>query len=94
MLKSGIKTVIQIFPTLVGLFLAISALRNSGILDLIQKILSPILSLLKIPSELLPLMIIRPISGSASTAVALDIMKHSGVDSIIRNNCIYYYGLY
>ena len=94
MQRSGIKTVIQIFPTLVGLFLAISALRNSGILDLIQKILSPILSLLKIPSELLPLMIIRPISGSASTAVALDIMKISGVDSIIRNNCIHYYGFY
>lgn len=94
MQRSGIKTVVQIFPTLVGLFLAISALRNSGILDLIQKILSPILSLLKIPSELLPLMIIRPISGSASTAVALDIMKISGVDSIIRNNCIHYYGFY
>ncbi|MCI8519794.1 MAG: hypothetical protein HFJ51_07255 [Clostridia bacterium] len=69
------ETVIKIFPTLVGLFLAISALRNSGLLDLIQKSLSPILILLEIPSEVLPLMLIRPISGSASTAVALDIMQ-------------------
>lgn len=92
--KEGINTVIKIFPTLVGLFLAISALRNSGILDLISNILSPILNLFKIPSEVLPLMLVRPISGSASTAVALDIMKNCGVDTIIRINCFYNYGLY
>ena len=90
--KDGIKTVIKIFPTLIGLFLAISALRNSGILDLIQKMTSPLLNLLKVPSEILPLMLIRPISGSASTAVALDIMKNFGVDSLIRNNCKCDYG--
>ena len=82
------------FPTLVGLFLAISALRSSGILDLYQKCLSPALNILNIPSEVFPLMLIRPISGSASTAVATDIMKTCGVDSLIRNYCIYYNGLY
>lgn len=92
--KEGINTVIKIFPTLVGLFLAISALRNSGILELISNILSPILNLFKIPSAILPLMLVRPISGSASTAVALDIMKNYGVDTIIRINCFYNYGLY
>lgn len=92
--KEGINTVIKIFPTLVGLFLAISALRNSGILDLLSNILSPILNLFKIPSEILPLMLVRPISGSASTAVALDIMKNCGVDTIIRIYCFYNYGLY
>lgn len=81
--KEGINTVISIFPTLIALFLAISALRTSGILDLLQNTLSPFLKLLNIPSEVFPLMLIRPISGSASTAVALDIMKNSGVDSII-----------
>lgn len=90
--KDGLKTVIKIFPTLIGLFLAISALRNSGILDLIQKMATPLLNLFKIPSEILPLMLIRPISGSASTAVALDIMKNFGVDSLIRNNCERDYG--
>ena len=44
--------------------------------------------------NLLPLMLIRPISGSASTAVALDIMKNFGVDSLIRNHGFYYHGFY
>ncbi len=82
--KEGIDTVVKIFPTLVALFLAVSALRNSGILDFIGNLFEPILKLLKIPSEILPLMLVRPISGSASTAVALDIMKNFGVDSQIR----------
>lgn len=90
--KEGIETVIKIFPTLVALFLAVSALRNSGILNLLSTILSPILNFFKIPTEILPLMLIRPISGSASTAVALDIMKISGVDSIVRSYCFMYYG--
>jgi len=81
--KEGIDAVIKIFPTLIALFLAISALRNSGILDLLENTLSPVLNLLKVPSEVFPLMLIRPVSGSASTAVALDIMKNSGVDSVI-----------
>ncbi len=88
------ETVIKIFPTLIALFLAISALRCSGILDFIQSIFTPVLTLFKIPAEVFPLMLIRPISGSASTAVALDIMKNYGVDSIIRLYCFYYYGFY
>ena len=67
--KEGINTVIKIFPTLIALFLAISALRNSGILDLISNILSPILKALTIPSEILPLILIRPISGSGTKHV-------------------------
>lgn len=81
--KEGIEIVFNIFPTLIGLFVAIGALRSSGILDLIINFISPITNLLKIPSEIMPLAIIRPISGSASTAVATDIMKTFGVDSNI-----------
>lgn len=83
--KEGIKTTFSILPTLVGLFLAIGALRSSGILDLIIKISSPILEIFNFPSELMPLAILRPISGSASIAVATDIMKQAGVDSLIGN---------
>lgn len=81
--KSGMKIVVNIFPTLLGLFLAIKVLRESGIIDAIIQILMPVLKLLKIPSEIVPLAMLRPISGSASTAVATDIMKKYGVDSII-----------
>lgn len=79
--KEGIETTVSIFPTLIGLFVAIGALRNSGILDLIINFVNPILSVIHFPSELMPLAMLRPISGSSSIAVATDIMKNCGVDS-------------
>lgn len=81
--KEGIEIIINIFPTLVGLFVAIGALRNSGILDLIINFLTPILNAIKFPTEIMPLAMLRPISGSSSIAVATDIMKNYGVDSKI-----------
>ena len=83
--KDGFKTTISILPTLVGLFFAIGALRSSGILDLITKVISPLLNVFNFPSELIPLSLLRPISGSASIAVATDIMKNFGVDTLIGN---------
>lgn len=79
--KEGIETTINIFPTLIGLFVAIGALRSSGILDLIIHIINPVLNIIHFPSELMPLAILRPISGSSSIAVATDIMKNFGVES-------------
>ncbi len=81
--KEGLEIVFSIFPTLLGLFVAIGALRSSGILDLIINILKPILNTIGFPSEIMPLAILRPISGSASIAVAKDIMENYGVDSKI-----------
>ena len=81
--KEGLEIVLKIFPTLIGLFVAIGALRSSGILDLIINSIEPILKLLKIPTQIMPLALLRPISGSASIAVATDIMKQFGVDSNI-----------
>ncbi len=81
--KEGIEIVFNIFPTLIGIFVAVGALRSSGILDLIINAISPLTNILKIPSEIMPLALIRPISGSASTAVATDIMTNFGVDSKI-----------
>ena len=81
--KEGIKIVINIFPTLVGLFLAVGTLRSSGIIDIIIKFIDPLLKLINFPSEIMPLAILRPISGSSSIAIATDIMKNFGVDSQI-----------
>lgn len=81
--KEGIEIVFKIFPTLIGIFVAIGVLRSSGILDLIIDFISPITNFFKFPSEVMPLVMIRPISGSASTAVATDIMTNFGVDSKI-----------
>ena len=79
----GIEIVLKIFPTLIGLFVAIGMLRSSGVIEFIISIISPITNFFKIPNEILPLAMLRPISGSASMAVATDIIKNNGVDSFI-----------
>ncbi len=79
--KEGIGIVLSIFPTLIGLFVAIGALRSSGILDIIIRILNPILSMINFPTELMPLAMLRPISGSSSIAIATDIMTNYGTDT-------------
>ena len=79
--KEGLEITLGIFPTLIGLFIAIGALRSSGILDIIIYFLTPLLNVIHFPSELMPLAMLRPISGSSSIAVATDIMKNFGVDS-------------
>ena len=79
--KEGIDIVVSIFPTLIGLFVAIGALRSSGVLDFVISIISPFLNKVNFPTEIMPLALIRPISGSSSMAVATDIMKTYGVDS-------------
>ena len=81
--KEGIKIIYNIFPTLLGLFLAINVLRESGVIDSFINFFNPLFTLLKIPTEILPLALLRPISGSASMAIATDIMQKSGVDSYI-----------
>lgn len=81
--KEGMEIVIKLFPTLLGIFVAVGVLRSSGVLDFIIKIISPITNVLNIPGEIMPLTIVRPISGSASTAVATDIISKYGVDSKI-----------
>ena len=81
--KEGIEIVFNILPTLVGLFVAIGALRNSGVLDIIIRFITPLLNVIHFPSEIMPLAMLRPISGSGSIAVATDIMKTYGVDSSI-----------
>ena len=79
----GIEISLKIFPTLIGLFVAIGMLRSSGILQFITKVISPVLSYMKFPGEIVPLALLRPISGSASMAIATDIIKQNGVDSFI-----------
>lgn len=79
----GIEITLKIFPTLIGLFLAIGMLNSSGILDFTTTIISPILNIIGFPKEVVPLAILRPISGSASMAIATNIINKNGVDSFV-----------
>ena len=65
--KEGIEIVVNIFPTLVGLFVAIGALRYSGVLEYLIKIISPVLNFINFPKEVMPLAILRPISRKCIT---------------------------
>lgn len=79
--KDGFKVVINILPTLVGLMVAIGILRASGALDMLSKIIEPIISFFRFPSELVPLVTIKMFSSSAATSLLLDIFKEHGPDS-------------
>lgn len=86
----GEKIVIELFPTLLALIVAVGMLNASGIINKISDIIAPVLSLFKINSELAPLILLRPISGSTTTAIATTLMKQYGVDSNIGliSSCI------
>lgn len=81
--KDGIESTFSIIPPLVGLMVAISALRASGAFDILAKLLAPALNLIHMPPEVLPLALLRPVSGSGSMAVVSDIFKNYGCDSFI-----------
>ena len=79
--KEGLQSVVRILAPLVGLTVAVSMFRAGGALELLEKLLAPVLEKLRLPAEVLPLALLRPISGSASTAIVTDIFRTSGPDS-------------
>jgi len=81
--KEGLSTVTRIFPYMVAIFLAIGVFRTSGAMDVLVKLISPITNLLGIPAEILPLALMRPVSGIASTGILGELFKTHGPDSFI-----------
>lgn len=81
--KDGLNTVFNIIPALIGLICAITMLRVSGALDFLINLISPFTDMLNIPSEVMPLALLRPVSGSGALAVVSDILKEYGPDSQI-----------
>ncbi len=81
--KDGLQTVLSIFPALVILLTAVHMLRASGALEYLTRWCAPLCSLVGIPPETMPLLLIRPISGSAALAVATELLATHGVDSQI-----------
>ena len=71
----GLKTVVKILPTLIGLMVAVGVLRGSGFLDMLGSVIGKITDPLGFPAPLVPLTIIKMFSSSASTGLVLDIFK-------------------
>ena len=80
--KEGIQVTVNIFPYLLAIFVAVKAFQASGAFDLIKLALAGSFTALGIPPEVLSVAIIKPLSGSASTAVFTDIVKSTGPDSL------------
>jgi len=81
--KEGFNVGVKIIPFLVAMLVAIAMFRASGALEVITVIFKPITDLIGMPSEVLPMALMRPLSGSGSLGVMTDLMKTFGVDSLI-----------
>lgn len=81
--KEGMKTSINLFPTIFTMIIAINVLISSGIITNISNIFSNFFSSIGFPSEVLPLAMLRPISGSSSLVILSDILSKHGPDSFI-----------
>lgn len=81
--KEGLKTVVGLMPTLIGLLMAVGVLRSSGFLDFLAGLLEAPAAWIHMPKEVLPLILVKMFSGSAATGLTLDIFKNFGPDSYI-----------
>ena len=79
--KDGFTIAIKIIPYLIAIMTATAAFRASGTIDIIEKILEPVLNYFKIPIETTIIMLTRSLSGSATLGVLGDIINQSGVNS-------------
>lgn len=81
--KEGFATAIRIIPFLVAMLVAIGIFRSSGCIDIMMRVLDPVFSAIGMPGEVLPMAIMRPLSGGGATGIMNDLMLTYGPDSLI-----------
>jgi spore maturation protein B len=81
--KEGFQVAVRIIPYLVAILFAIGMFRASGAMDFLISALNPVLSLIGFPGEVLPMAIIRPLTGSGSAGIVVDMIAQYGEDSIL-----------
>lgn len=79
----GLEVLIKIIPALVGLLTAVFVFRASGAMELLVGFVQPFCVYFGIPGDIVPLVLLRPVSGSASLALVSDIIKNNGADSFL-----------
>jgi len=90
--KEGFGVILKIIPFLVTMLVAIGMFKGAGGIDLLTRVLSPVLSPLHFPTDLLPLALMRPLSGSATLALLTDIVHRLGPDNIVSLTAATIYG--
>jgi len=83
--KEGFSVAVTIIPYLVAILVAISMFRASGAMDLLIQLLKPLFDLINFPVEALPMAFMRPLSGSGSQGIMVEIFKSHGPDSFLGN---------
>jgi spore maturation protein B len=81
--KEGFQVGVKIIPYLVAMLVAIAMFRASGALDILTFVLKPFTDFIGMPTEVLPMALMRPLSGSGSLGVMTELMKTHGADSLI-----------
>ncbi len=90
--KGGFQMALRIIPYLVAILVAVGMLRGAGGIDLIARWLDPVLRRVGFPVEILPLAILRPLSGSGSLGVVTELVQVHGPDSFIARLAASAYG--
>lgn len=79
--KDGFKVAVNIIPYLVAIIVGISMFRASGIIEMIGQVLAPVLSHFNVPTDVIPIMIVRSLSGSAALGIFSDVANTAGPDA-------------
>ena len=79
--KEGMQILYNIAPTIIGLVFAVDLLRSSGAIDAICNFIEPVADYLGFPKEIVPMVLLRPVSGSGSTALLTSLYEQCGPDS-------------
>lgn len=79
--KEGMQILYSIAPTIIGLVFAVDLLRSSGAIDAICNFIEPVADYLGFPKEIVPMVLLRPVSGSGSTALLTSLYEQCGPDS-------------
>ena len=90
--KDGFQVAVRIIPFLVGILVAIGMFRGSGAMDMLTNALRPITTATGFPADLVPLAILRTLSGSGSLAFTTDLIKRFGPDSPMGRTAATMYG--
>jgi spore maturation protein SpmA len=90
--KEGFGVILKIIPFLVTMLVAIGMFKGAGGIDLLARVLAPVLTPLQFPTDLLPLALMRPLSGSATLAILTDIIHRLGPDNIVSRMAATIYG--
>lgn len=82
----------RIIPFLVAMLVSIRMLREAGVIDLMTRLLSPFLNVIHFPADLLPMVIMRPLSGSATQGIFVELINRLGPDSLVSRIAATIYG--